>query len=144
MLKYIILNTKGQKMKNIIRLLLALFAVFALNACGAAGNALTGNTDLKSVDINNLQDGYVINGYNNANQDIQLIYCRNTYSYYRGNKTFKGRFSIANGGIKLDMYDNDGGSYFIQTDGYLYVGKYYSINYVSDEISITSIIAGGC
>ena len=136
------------------RLLLALFAVFALNACGDVEDELNGDTDngaINSVNILDLELGYVINGYNLADEDVYLTYCRNTYTYYRLGDTFSGTFSIKTIDNRINMtqtHKNDKSSstsYRIDTgNGELELYQNYDLYDIKYDITVTSIIQSEC
>lgn len=135
-------------MKKTIHLLLALFALFAFNACGEVEDELNGDTDnssITSVDILNLDDGYVIDGYNSQDENVRLIYCGTGYDYSRGSLSFSGTFNINSTQIIINMFDSDGGSYIINTgNGYLEVGQNYDIYDVKYDITVKTIFETAC
>ncbi len=140
-------------MKKLIGLFLSGVAVIALSGCSSdssTGDSSTGgDNEISSVDVLDLQDGYQINGYNDAGQDVILEYCDNTYSYFTGPGAFSGTFAIGNTddeiNARINMFDDDGGSYRIDTeDGYLRVDEEYDILEQGDEIIVESIVEISC
>ncbi len=134
-------------MKKLMGLFISGVAVLALSGCSSDSSS-TGDNEISSVDVLDLEDGYQINGYNDANQYVTLEYCANRYDYYRGdNEEFHGTFSIGDSDYELNtrinMYDN-GTSYRIDTDGYLRVNDFYDIYDTIDEIEIESIVEISC
>ncbi len=130
-------------MKKLINLLFLSVAVVMFTGCGAVVD--DGLNTLSSLDINKLTFGYKIQGYNNSSQDVELIYCNSDYTYYRGSESFYGSFTINGSGVVVNMYDDAGGSYILDTyNGYIEVGSYYTIDYVSDEITVTDILPITC
>lgn len=146
-------------MKKTTHLLLALFALFALNACGEVEDELNSDTDnssitkvnedtdnfsITSVDILNLDDGYVIDGYNSQDENVRLIYCGTGYDYSRASLSFSGTFNINSTQSIINMFDN-GGSYIINTgNGYLEVGENYDIYDVKYDITVEAIFETAC
>jgi len=129
-------------MKKLMGLFISGVAVLALSGCSSDSSS-TGDNEISSVDVLDLEDGYQINGYNDANQYVTLEYCANRYDYYRGdNEEFHGTFNI-NASDTINMYDN-GASYIIETDGYLRVNSFYDIYDIADQITIESIVEISC
>ena len=131
-------------------LLLSGIAIIALSGCGSSSSTESNPPiEITEVDILNLDEGYQINGVNNADEDVTFEYCANEYDYYRDNDHFLGTFNIGDIGadtdVRINMFDDDGSSYRIDTDnGRLHVGKIYYIDFVSDEIEVESIVKISC
>ena len=124
-------------MKNFI---FSVVGLLILNSCGDMTNLDNQSNQIKSININNLSDGYVIEGQNSKNKSVRLTYCNRNYSYEGGNEYFSGTFNINNSQIIVNMFDAKGGSYIIDTNtGYIDVGNYYYIYDVSDEIAVEGI-----
>ena len=137
-------------MKKLMSLLLSGVTIIALSGCG--GGSDDGSTtpiEITEVDILKLNEGYQINGVNDALEDV-TEYCANEYDYYRGvDEHFLGTFNIGDIGadtdVRINMFDDDGGTYVIDTDdGHLHVGEIYYIDSVSDEIEVESIVEISC
>ena len=92
-----------------------------------------------SVDLYELDNGYSIEGYT-ENGDIAIIeYCHGRYTYYRGVELFYGDFTTD--GYTINMYDDDSGSYVIDTDtGVIEVGMNYYIFDINSYIDVEEII----
>ena len=135
---------KDDKMKKLMGLFISGVAVLALSGC-TADSSTGGDDEISSVNVFYLEDGYQINGYNDAGQDVTFEYCGNRYDYYRGdNEAFHGRFNI-NENYTINMYDDsDDGSYIMDTDGYLRVNSFYDIYDIADQITIESIVEISC
>ena len=142
-------------MKNrLMSLVLSGVAIIGLNACGGGGDdGDTGSNlpiEITEVDILDLDEGYQINGVNDANEDVTLEYCANEYDYYRGDdEAFHGTFNIGDIGsdtdVRINMFDDDGGTYVIDTDnGHLHIDEIYDIDFVNDEIDVESIVEISC
>ncbi len=142
-------------MKKLLSLAISGMAVLMLNGCGGGGVSDGGIDNptptppvstVDKVDIANLYEGYEVNGVNDKGDDITLDFCHNyTYVYYRGNMRFSGNFYANSESTKIDMYDDDGGSYIIETyNGFLEVGEYYEIYDVHDEITVEEIVEIDC
>ncbi len=140
-------------MKKLISLLLSGVTIIALSGCGGGsdggGNGSNPPAEITNVDILDLDEGYQINGVNDANEDVTFEYCANEYDYYRDDEHFLGTFNIGDIGadtdVRINMFDVDGGTYVIDTDdGRLNVGEIYDIDFVSDEIEVESIVKISC
>ena len=141
-------------MKKLIKLLILSVAVVFFTGCNGtvdgsgsnnySGWTNTGSISSASIDISNLTYGYEIQGYNNSGQNVTLQYCNGYYAYYRGSsESFYGYFTIS--GATVNMYDDDGGSYVIDTyGGYIEEGYNYYIYDVSDNITVTDILGISC
>ncbi|MFK5976141.1 MAG: hypothetical protein QM493_06500 [Sulfurovum sp.] len=130
-------------MKKFIRLAFLGLAVIVFTGCGAVVD--DGGNNGVSINIYDLTYGYSIEGYNDFGQNVTLEYCGSDYRYYRGSEYFEGSFNINGSGIVVNMWDDDGGSYIIDSNtGYLEVGYNYYIYDVSDDITITNILTLSC
>ncbi len=131
-------------MKRIMSVIIGGVAVVALSGCGGGSgggnNNPPVNQDILSVDIVDLDLGFIIDGQNDAGEDVTLEYCNGNYEYYSGSGHWYGHFSIS--GDRINMFDDTptGGSYRIDTlNNYLEVGEWYSIDFQNDEITVDQI-----
>jgi len=137
-------------MKRLMSILLSGTAVVALSGCGGGGGASpnsgggtgggSGPATFSSVDILYLGDGFIIDGYNEAGEDVTLEYCNDSYEYYSGSGHWYGHFNI--NGDRINMFDDTptGGSYKIDTiNNLLEVGVEYPIDFQNDEIIVEQI-----
>ncbi len=136
-------------MKKLLGLLLSGVAIVALSGCGTTdgdGDNGGGNPGvITSVDIYNLEQGYRISGVNVDDDDIDVLYCGNNYDLYTGSDHFTGTFNIGDEGYRINMFDDDGGSYRVDTsNGNLEVDEYYQIKYIDDYIIVESITEISC
>ncbi len=130
-------------MKRIMSVIISGVAVVVLSGCGGGGGddaPPSGPQTFNEVDIFDLDSGYIIDGYNDAGEDVTLEYCKGNYEYYSGSGHWYGHFSISND--RINMFDDTpaGGSYRIDTlNNYLEVGEWYSIDFQNDEITVEQI-----
>jgi len=129
-------------MKKLMSMAFAGVALIALNGCGGGGGDDTtpiGPESFDSVDVLDLDDGYIIDGVNQAGEDVTLEFCHGEYDYYSGaNIHGFGDFNI--NGDRVNMFDDDGGSYRIDTFNNLFeVGEEYTIDFQNDEIIVEQI-----
>ncbi len=135
-------------MKRIMSVIIGGVAVVALSGCGGGGgdnppvSGGGGNNPSvnQDVDILDLDLGFIIDGHNDAGEDVTLEYCNGNYEYYSGSGHWYGHFSIS--GDRINMFDDTstGGSYRIDTlNNYLEVGEWYSIDFQNDEITVEQI-----
>ena len=121
-------------------LLVISLSVFVLNSCGELANF-----DITSTNINDLYQGYTIEGHNTKNNVLRFTYCDAGYTYKRGTEFFAGRFNINNSQVVINMFDAKGGSYIWDTStGYINVGQEYYIYDVNDEIIVDGIYKSNC
>ena len=132
-------------MKKVLSVIVGGVAVMALNGCGG-GESPSGDNDpdspqtFQGIDIIDLDQGYIIDGHNDAGEDVTLEYCKGNYDYYSGPNHWYGHFSIKDD--RINMFDDTptGGSYRIDTiNNYLEVGQWYSIDFQNDEIIVDQI-----
>lgn len=98
---------------------------------------------IESVDILDLNLGYIIEGYSAYGEFVALEYCRDGYDFYRDEEYFFGSFSSSD--FTINMYDSNGGSYVIDTDdGFLHVGGNYYIFDVDTDITVNNIYPKDC
>jgi hypothetical protein len=134
--------------KKLFGLLLSGSMVLALSGCGGGGGGgdepQIPNTEIESININNLYEGYEISGVNNLNEMITLLYCPDGhYEYYRNSESFTGDFNIVYD--EIQMIDDNGGSYVIETgDNYLEVGEVYPCDSLGRDLEINSIVESNC
>lgn len=116
-------------MKKFISLLFAVVTVVGLSGCGSSSsgssssggsidngeNIDNGNT-YSDVYLTELNQGYSISGYNSSNENVEIIYCNNEYTYYRDSESFVGTFYIDDDQVEMSDYDN--GSYVLIVDSY--------------------------
>ncbi len=108
-------------MKKLTSIVFTGVAVFALSGCGSSSSSNDdgnngSNPTYEDVYLTELNEGYSIKGYNNLDEDIELIYCNNEYTYYRDNDTFAGTFFIDDD--EVEMRDDIAGSYVLIVDTY--------------------------
>ena len=126
-----------------MKFLLLIVSFFILNSCGELDT--NGNTNITSLNINDLYLGYTIEGHNVKSQTVRFKYCNKDYTYERGSEYFTGRFNINNSQIIINMFDAKGGSYIWDTStGEINVGREYYIYDVSDEIIVDGIYKTSC
>ena len=130
-------------MKKFMSLVFAGVAVFTLSACGGGDDDSTSvPKTYKGVEIKFLNDGFIIDGHNEADDFVTLEYCNGDYLYRSGDGHWYGYFRIKND--RINMYDKTskhGGSYRIDTgNAFLEVGEEYSIDFQNDEIIVDTII----
>ena len=144
-------------MKKMIGLAVGTVAMVALSGCqplnnaGWQGSDHSGGESVQSVDIKELENGYIIFGKDYIhNRNVEFDFCGRYYDYYRENaSTQSGRFSIGNGDrlteSRINMWMNDGHtSYRIDTEdvnqyGLLEVDSAYKIKFQNEEIYIEKI-----
>lgn len=133
-------------MERLMSILLSGAAVVALSGCGGGGGASpdsgggSGPATFNSVDVLDLGNGYIIDGRNEAGEDVTLEYCNDSYEYYSGSGYWYGHFNI--NGDRINMFDDTptGGSYRIDTiNNLLEVGVEYPIDFQNDEIIVEQI-----
>ena len=131
--------------KRLLGLLVSGSMVLALNGCGGgsgSGDNGGGQSPQTFSDVNvlDLEQGFIIDGHNNAGESVTLEYCDDNYKYYSGSGYWYGHFNI--NGDRINMFDDTstGGSYRIDTlNNLLEVGQYYSIDFQNDEIIVDAI-----
>jgi hypothetical protein len=134
--------------KKLFGLLLLGSMVLALSGCGGGGGGDNSPSDgggqspqtFSEVDVLDLNNGFIIDGRNDAGEDVTLEYCKGNYEYYSGSGHWYGHFSIKND--RVNMFDDTltGGSYRIDTiNNYFEVGEWYSIDFQNDEITVEQI-----
>jgi hypothetical protein len=140
-------------MKTLTKLFLALGIALSLSACGGGGLGDdeygypdNGGGDTNSIYIHDLA-GYAIYDYNN-NASIYFCQDGSAYVYDSGftSTRYYGNYNIS---IKypnqINFFDQtDGGSYTLQTDGYLEVGTTYYGSSQLDYFTVSSIGYSGC
>lgn len=139
-------------MKKLMNLFISGVAVIALSGCGGGSDDgdINPPSAITEIDILKLNEGYQINGFNYADEEVTLEYCGNEYDYYRADdEEFHGTFNIGDIGsdtdVRINMFDDDGGTYVIDTDdGHLYIDEIYDIDFVNDEIDVESIVEISC
>jgi len=136
--------------KRLLGLLVSGSMVLALNGCGGgSGSGDNGGggqqpSNIERIDIDNLSEGYEINGVNNRDESIRLLYCSDGhYEYYRNNEYFEGTYNIKYD--EIQMSDNNGGSYVIETGDYtLELGEVYPCDSLGRDLEINSIYEANC
>ena len=134
-------------MKKLMSLFLSGVAVIALSGCsgGSDDNTPSGPVTVDAVDIFDLHQGYRISGINSDDDNIDMVYCGEEYDIYPGSEHHSGTFSINDAGDRINMFDDDEGSYRIDTpNGLLEVDEDYDIKYVDDYILVESITEITC
>jgi len=146
-------------MKKIFLMIAALLVAMVVSGCnGVASGDLSSNgydngnggdyqVDIDKVSLYDLYDGYCIQGHQSNGDDVDLGFDDNSdYIYIRyGDGKFSGQFDITNDGYTISLYDDDGGSYRIDTDdGYLHKGVKYNITGIGKNIIIDDILKGEC
>ena len=129
-------------MKKLMSVAFAGVALIALNGCGGGSDSspTIGPATFDSVDVLDLTDGFIIDGYNQGGEDMTLEFCNGDYDYYSGPDRWYGSFSIS--GDRVNMFDETptGGSYRIDTYNNLFeVGVEYPIDFQNDEILVEQI-----
>ncbi len=147
-------------MKKILLMIVVSVVAMIMSGCsGAYGGASTDGYDDSSrdtggyqvdthkVSLADLYDGYCIQGHQSNGKDVDLGFDDSSdYIYIRyGDTKFNGQFDITNAGYTISFYDDDGGSYRIDTDdGYLHKGERYTITGINRDIIIDDILKGKC
>lgn len=127
-------------MKKFMGLVLAGVAVFALSGCDTGSDGGSGSATYPDVHVLDLDDGYIIDGRNEAGEYVTFEFCHGNYDYYSGPGHWYGHFSI--NGDRINMFDDTptGGSYRIDTlNNLLEVGIKYYIDFQNDEIIVEQI-----
>lgn len=146
---FIMVKIKGDEMMNkFMSLALSGVTVIVLSGCGGGSDGdsggdsggSTGPDTFSAVDVLGLDQGYIIDGYNESGEDVTLEYCNGSYDYYSGSGHWYGHFSI--NADRINMFDDTptGGSYRIDTfNNLIEVGEEYSIDFQNDEIIVEQI-----
>ncbi len=132
-------------MRKFVNVMVSGIAILSLSACGGGSGGDSGGStnppqSYNQVDVLDLDIGYIIDGYNEAGQDVSLEYCNGSYDYYSGAGHWYGHYNI--NGDRINMFDDTatGGSYRIDTLNNLFeVGREYSIDFQNDEIIVENI-----
>jgi len=125
-------------MKKMIGLAVGAVAMVVLSGCQPSN----GGSTVNKVDILDLTDGYVIEGTDQDNKDVELDFCGNRYVLYHDGADFSGTFSIGDSDYRINMFQKSPttGSYRIDTDnGFLWKNSTYEIKYNGYDISIDTI-----
>ena len=126
-------------------------AVFALSGCGGGSDDNNNGSDptYEDVYLTELNEGYSIKGYSDQNEDVELIYCNNEYTYYRDNDTFTGTFFIDDD--EVEMSDDNGGAYVLVVDTYdndgesiLNNGETYACPGLGRDLTVDEISTVSC
>jgi hypothetical protein len=134
-------------MNKFINMLFLGLSLLAFSACGSSDSSQTPSIEnpiIESYPIVNLQDledGYIVSGVNDSGQNVTLSFCFDKYDYYSGDSQWYGYYTL--NGQRINMFDETptGGSYRIDTfNGRLEVGEIYTIDFQNDEIIVESII----
>ena len=136
-------------MKKLMSLFLSGIAVVALSGCGSSSAGVNngGNPPeiISAVDILDLDLGYRISGINSDDDSIDIEYCGANYDIYVGADYHSGTFDVNDAGDRINMFDDDGGSYRIDTpNGLLELDEDYEIKFVDDYILVESISEISC
>ena len=136
-------------MKKIIGLAIGMVAMVALSGCnttGGPGNpGADGTTNVQKVDVEDLELGYVVDGYDSHDKDISLYFCGNKFDFEREpSDSFAGTFNIES---DLDVLflqtDPNAGSYRLYTsvdNGYIIKGNTYDLESTySHTFTVTNI-----
>jgi len=129
-------------MKKLIMLILSGVSAIVLSGCGGGSS----DTGITSVDILDLYRGYVVTGFNDNNDIVELEFCGNLYDeYINYTHNFSGTYEVN------DVYlDFSSGDYIdtYPTDYNLVVGDIYtlynSIDHYLDSLEVTSIELINC
>jgi len=131
-------------MKKFVNVMVSGIAILSLSAFGGGSDGDSGGgsgpATFGSVNVLDLNNGFIIDGRNRAGEDVTLMYCRGGYKYYSGPGFWYGDFGI--NGDRINMFDQTptGGSYRIDTyNNYLEVGIEYFIDFQNDEILVENI-----
>jgi len=152
-------------MKTFTKLTLGLATALFLSSCGGGGSDIfddssnngnytdytddyndyndgsNNNSGTNDLSVNNLT-GYAIVGTDGSH--IQFCSDGSIYSYFNSRGTHSGSYNVVYG-TKIDFYDNDGGSYSIETyDGSLTIGATYSVDDVGHSITIDYFAYSNC
>jgi hypothetical protein len=137
-----------KSMKKIVTGSMLVCSMILLNGCGGGSSTEDGGQPLDSayeyIEINNLWEGYEIEGISSRNEDIVLFYCRDGhYEYYRNNEKFTGSYIIVDD--EIQMIDDKGGSYVIETGNTLLeVGEIYPCDSLGRDLQVSGIFASDC
>ena len=133
-------------MKKIIGLAIGMVAMVALSGCNTTnrpGNL--GTTTVQEVNVEDLELGYVVDGYDIHNKDISLYFCGNKFDFEREpSDSFAGTFRIED---DLDVLflqtDPKVASYRLYTsvdNGYIVTGNTYDLySTYSETFTVTNI-----
>ena len=130
-------------MKKIVSLAVAGVAMLALSGCNYNnGNRDNDNGEISKVDILDLTKGYVVEGADQNNKNIELDFCSSRFTLYHDGAEHSGTFSIGNNDYRVNMFEKipQKASYRIDTaDGYLRVDSRYEIKFNGYDILIDTI-----
>jgi hypothetical protein len=140
-------------MKKIVMGSMLVLSMVLLNGCGGGSSDGGGSggdgqqppsTGYEYIEITNLWEGYEIDGVNNRNENITLLYCRDGhYEYYRNDEEFTGTYNVV--GAEIQMMDDDGGSYVLDTgNALLEVGEIYPCDALGRDLQVNGIFASDC
>ena len=127
-------------MKKIVSFVIAGVAMIGLSGCNLTN--LDGGKTYTQVNIQDLTDGYLINGDDGSYKTIELSYCGNTYELYHEGTTFTGTFNVKSSTETINMFQKNPkkASYRIDTvNGFLEVGEKYTVKFNGYDITVTSI-----
>ncbi len=124
-----------------------------LNGCGGGSSDGSGSggggqqppsTEYEYIEITNLWEGYEIDGVNNRDEDVTLFYCSDGhYEYYRNNEKFTGSYNVVDD--EIQMMDDDGGSYVLETgNALLEIGEIYPCDALGRDLQVNGIFASDC
>ncbi len=140
-------------MKKIVMGSMLVLSMVLLNGCGGGSSDGSGSggggqqppsTEYEYIEITNLWEGYEIDGVNNRDEDVTLFYCSDGhYEYYRNNEKFTGSYNVVDD--EIQMMDDDGGSYVLETgNALLEVGEIYPCDALGRDLQVNGIFASDC
>ena len=135
-------------MKKIIGLAIGVVAMVAVSGCSGTGTSVGGTpTIVQKVDVEDLGQGYIVDGYDRNNNDVSLYFCDNRFDFEREpSDSFSGTFDIESDlNVLFLQTDPDAGSYRLYTDiddGYIITGNRYELESTySHTLTVTNISA---
>jgi len=133
-------------MKKIIGLAIGMVAMVALSGCNTTGGpGNLGTATVQKVDVEDLELGYIVDGYDVHNNEISLYFCGDRFDFEREpNDSFSGTFYIESDfDVLFKQTDPKAASYRLYTsvdEGYIITGKTYDLySTYSETFTVTNI-----